>query len=125
MSEPELQALLLAGRFEVRGSCAYTLRLAAGLQQRGIAARIVTPDARQVDAPARVRLGIQELRRLDTPLWGEIAARFLLRDLRREPPHLIHVQSQRVARFGAWLARRLDRPYILTIHKHLDEGARL
>src|SRR5258708_5193511 len=125
MSESELQVLLLAGRFEVRGSCAYTLRLATALGQRGIEARIVTPDARQVDARIRSRLKIQEIRRLDTPVWGELVARFLLSEARRDLPHLIHVQSQRAARYGRWLARRLERPYVLTIHEHLPEGAEL
>jgi glycosyltransferase involved in cell wall biosynthesis len=125
MPESELDVLLLAGRFEVRGSCAYTLRLAAGLARQKIAARVITPDARLVDARVRGRLKIQEIRRLDTPVWGEVVARFLLNETRRELPHLIHVQSQRALRYGSWLARRLDRPYLLTIHKHLEEGATL
>jgi glycosyltransferase involved in cell wall biosynthesis len=125
MSESELHVLLLAGRFEVRGSCAYSLRLAAGLGQQGVEARVITPDARQVDPRVRSRLKIQELRRLDMPVWGELVARFLLSETRRELPHLIHLQSQRAARYGSWLARRLERPYVLTVHEHLPEGARL
>src|SRR5216110_385858 len=114
MSQSELQALLLAGRFEVRGSCAYTLRLAGGLEQQGVAAQVVTPDARLVDARLRTRLKVRERRRLDLPAWGEVPARLLLRELRRDPPHLIHVQSLRMARFGSWLARRLGRPWLIT-----------
>jgi glycosyltransferase involved in cell wall biosynthesis len=125
MSEPELEVLLLAGRFEVRGSCAYTLRLASGLARSRIAARVVTPDARLVDGRVRERLQIQEIRRLDTPVWGELVARFLLNETRRDLPNLIHVQSQRALRYGSWLARRLERPYVLTIHKHLEDGAHL
>src|SRR5437763_370835 len=125
MSESELQVLLLAGRFEVRGSCSYTLRLAAGLEKEGISTTIVSPDARLVDARVKERLRIYEFRRLDTPIWGELVARFLLSHARHELPHLIHVQSQRALRHGSWLARRLQRPYVLTMHEHLEDGAKL
>src|SRR5438552_6944920 len=122
---PQLEVLLLAGRFEVRGSCAYTLRLAPRLGEQGISARLITPDARLVDAPLRSRLKIQEFRRLNTPLWGELVLRFLLNDVRREPPQLIHVQSRRALAHGNWHARRLDRPFVLTMHEHLGPGSRI
>jgi glycosyltransferase involved in cell wall biosynthesis len=125
MSEFDLQVLLLAGRFEVRGSCAYTLRLAAGLEKQNIAARIVTPDARLVESRVRGRLRIAEVRRLGTPVWGQLADRFLLSEARREPPHVIHIQTLRAHRYGSGLARRLGRPYVLTVHKHPDENAAL
>src|SRR5260221_4232001 len=123
MSEAEFQVLLLAGRFEVRGSCAYTLRLAAGLGQQGIAARVITPDARLVDPKSRARLKIQEFPRLNTPFWDELVQRVLFYRLRREPPDLIHIQSQRILKQGDWLARKLKRPYVLTMHEHLARGA--
>jgi glycosyltransferase involved in cell wall biosynthesis len=125
MSDSELEVLLLAGRFEVRGSCAYTLRLAGGLAQQGISARVVSPDARLVNAPLRERLHVDEFRRLDTPIVGEFARRLVLRDARRQMPQLLHVQSHRAARLGIWLSRRLQRPYVLTMHEHLEDGARL
>jgi len=125
MSEFDLQVLLLAGRFEVRGSCAYTLRLAEGLEKERVAARIVTPDARLVDSRVRGRVKIEEVRRLGTPVWGELAGRFLLNEVRDEPPHVVHIQSIRALRYGSRLARRLGRPYVITIHKHPDEGAKL
>src|SRR5262245_17254909 len=123
MSEFDLQVLLLAGRFEVRGSCAYTLRLAAGLEKERIAAHIVTPDARLVDSRLRGQLKIEEVRRLGTPVWGQMAGRFLLHEARRDPPHVIHIQTLRAQRYGSGLARRLGRPYVLTVHKHPDENA--
>jgi len=125
MSEAEFEVLLLAGRFEVRGSCAYTLRLAAGLGEQGISARVITPDARLVDAPCRAQLKIQEFPRLNTPLWDEMVQRTLLHELRSQAPHLIHIQSQRILKQGDWLARKLKRPYVLTMHEHLARGARL
>jgi glycosyltransferase involved in cell wall biosynthesis len=124
MSEFDLQVLLLAGRFEVRGSCAYTLRLAEGLEKERVAARIVTPDARLVDSRVRRRVQIEEVRRLGTPVWGKLAGRFLLNEVRENPPHVIHIQSIRALRYGSRLARRLGRPYVLTVHKHVDDGTR-
>src|SRR5579872_6293008 len=122
-AEAEFEVLLLSGRVEVRGSCAYTLRLAAGLGEQGISAHVVTPDARLVDARSRTQLRIQEVPRLDFPLWGELVQRTLLHELRSAPPHLIHIQSQRVLKQGEWLARRLKRPYVLTMHEHLSPRA--
>ncbi len=123
MSEAEFEVLLLAGRFEVRGSCAYTLRLAAGLAEQRISALVITPDARLVDAQTRAQLRIQEVPRLDTPLWGELVQRALWRELRVQPPHLIHIQSHRIIEQGEWLARKLKRPYVLTMHEHLAPKA--
>jgi glycosyltransferase involved in cell wall biosynthesis len=125
MSEVEFDVLLLAGRFEVRGSCAYTLRLAAGLGLHGISARVITPNARLVEMPCRSQLRIQEFPRLNTPVWDELVQRALLHHLRRDPPRLIHIQSQRILKQGAWLARRLKRPYVLTMHEHLARQTRL
>jgi glycosyltransferase involved in cell wall biosynthesis len=119
MSEAEFEVLLLAGRFEARGSCAYTLRLAAGLGEQGISARVITPDARLVDASSRAKVNIQELPRLNTPVWDKLVQRALLHQLRRRTPHLIHIQSQRILKQGNWLARKLKRPYVLTMHDHL------
>ncbi len=123
MPEAEFEVLLLAGRVEVRGSSAYTLRLAAGLGGQGIAARVVTPDARLVDARSRSQLIIQEVPRLDTPVWGELVQRNLLNALYAAPPSLIHIQSQRVLKLGEWLARKLKRPFVLTLHRHLPQRA--
>lgn len=119
MSESEIQVLLLAGRFEVRGSSTYTLRLAAGLRQQGIAAMIVTPDARLIDATCRSQIQIREFPRLDAPPWSWLVKRLVLRELRAQPPRLIHIQSHRVHATGRWLARQIDCPYVLTVHEHL------
>ena len=119
MSEPEFDVLLLAGRFEVRGSCAYTLRLAAGMESLGISAQVITPDARLVDAQSCSQLRIQEFPRLNTPVWDNFVQQALFRELRDQPPDLIHIQSQRILKQGNWLARKLKRPYVLTMHEHL------
>lgn len=114
--------LLLAGRFEVRGRSTYTLRLARGLPEFGIAPRIITPNATAVDESMRRELRIRTCRRLDKPVLSHVVLSWLYGQLAADPPKLIHVQTRRMLRQGTWLARRLQRPMILTIHDYL--GAR-
>src|SRR6185436_12350851 len=126
MSETEaLEVLLLAGPMEVRGRCAYTMRLAQRLADCDISALLVSSDLRRVDAPTRARLHCREYRHLETPLVGCAVRWALLRDLKRSPPALIHIQSRRALALGSWLARRLERPFVLTIHDYPSPYERL
>lgn len=126
MSESdELEVLLLAGRMEIRGSCTYTLRLAQRLADCRIAATLISPDLQQIDAETRSKLKAREYRRTEAPVWGCIVRGRLLHDLRECPPALIHIQTRRAHALGIWVARRLQRPYVLTIHAHLLPHERL
>ena len=124
MSEVEPSVLLIAGRFSVRGSCAYTLRLAEHLPQRGIRIGVVCPDAQMVDRERRRELHIDQLSQLDWPVWGHVVRVLLLRQLAQDPPDLIHIQSRSALLPGMWLARRLQRPFLLTIHDYLQPNER-
>ena len=112
--------LLLSGRFQVRGSCTYTLRLAKHLPDSGIGPLVVCPNARLVEAKQRRELGIREYPYLDVPFYNRLILHRVVHDLGAQIPDLIHVQSRRVLRQGKWLARRLNRPYILTVHDYLS-----
>ncbi|MBI3866701.1 MAG: glycosyltransferase family 4 protein [Planctomycetia bacterium] len=125
MSDAEPRVLLLAGRFEVRGSSAYTLRLATGLPRHAYAPHVITPDAGALDAAGTAQLSMREFSQLANPVLGGIAKYFLLRELLRDPPQLIHVQSHHVLRLGRWLARRMNLPYVLTVHEHVASHSRL
>jgi glycosyltransferase involved in cell wall biosynthesis len=126
MSETEeLNVLLVAGRMEIRGSCTYTLRLARRLPDCGIAATLVSSDTQQIDDETRAAIKYQEYRRIDAPLWGCLVRSCLLRDLRERPPALLHIQSPRALALGSWLARRLEKPFVLTVHHHLVPRERL
>jgi glycosyltransferase involved in cell wall biosynthesis len=118
MSDAEFDVVLLAGRFEVRGSSAYSIRLAAGLPEHGITGRIVTSDARLVSPAHKKSLAIREFSRLQTPMWACVMRYFVLRELRANSQQLVHIQSHRVLNLGRWLARRLKLPYVVTIHEH-------
>ena len=124
MSEIEPSILLFAGRFTVRGSCSYSLRLAEHLPMQGMRSVIVCPDARRVEPERRRELQIREFSHLQLPIWGCVVVRMMLRQLKLEPPDLIHIQSRNVAQQGMWLARELKRPYVLTVHDYLQASER-
>lgn len=124
-TDAPLRVLLFAGRFEVRGSSAYTLRLAAGLSAAGVEATIVTPSARLVEPERRARLSIREYPNIGFPLWGRVVMSMMLHDLEDDPPDLIHVQSRNVLYYGQWLARQLERPLVITVHDYLQPRERL
>jgi glycosyltransferase involved in cell wall biosynthesis len=125
MDEPSLKILLVASGFEVRGTSAYTLRLAEGLNACGIETTLVTPDARLVEPGRRQRLAISVYSGLNVPVWGQFVRRSILRDLANNPPDLIHVQSWSAYRCGAWLARRLRKPLVLSVHNYLPPHAKV
>lgn len=125
MSDIEPSILLFAGRFSVRGSCAYTLRLAEHLPQRGFRTTVVCPDAHKVDRERRRELNIREFPHLHWPIWGEVVRQFLLRQLHADPPDLIHAQSRSVLAPAMSLARSLQCPFVLTVHDYLQPNERL
>lgn len=124
-SETPPRVLLLSGKFQVRGSCAYTLRLARHLPQSGIRTVVVCPTARLVERGQRNELGIREYPYLDVPFYNRLILQRVVYDLGSDIPDLIHVQSRRVLRQGKWLARRLRRPYVLTVHDYLSPQERV
>lgn len=121
--EPKI--LLLAGRFSLRGSCAYTLRLAEALPDEQFRIAVACPDAQMVEAETRRQLGIWEFPYLQVPVWGRVVLSLMARTLAANPPDLIHVQIRNAASQGAWLARRLQRPYVLTVHDYMQPRQRL
>ena len=125
MSEVETFILLFAGRFSVRGSCAYTLRLAENLPQRELRTVVVCPDASKVDRERQGELQIREFPNLHWPIWGAVVRRLMLRQFQADPPDLIHVQSRSALTQATWFARRLQRPFVLTVHDYLQPNERL
>jgi len=125
MSDPQLNVLLLADRFEVRGSSTYTLRLARNLGEYGVRASVVSPDVQLVETDQRDPLSIAEYTHFCIPLWGRVVMRTLLNDLKDDPPDLIHVQSRSMLSYGTRLARRLGRPLVMTVHDYLGPHERM
>lgn len=119
MLEPPLNVLLLAGRFEMRGSSVYTLRLARNLSTQGVCPSLICADARRLDEAHRSGLPLKEYPNLVTPLVNRLSVELIVRESRTAPPDLIHVQSRSVLRQGMQLSRRLGRPYVATMHDFL------
>jgi glycosyltransferase involved in cell wall biosynthesis len=109
----------------VRGSCSYSLRLAEHLPTSGFRCSVVCPDARVVEPDRRRELQIRELHHVQMPIWGKVVMRLMYRQLRQDPPDVIHIQSRAASRQGIWLARRFERPYVLTVHDYLRPRERL
>jgi glycosyltransferase involved in cell wall biosynthesis len=119
MHEPELNVLLLAGRFEVRGSSRQTISLARRLPEFGIHPEIICIDAQLIPPAQREGLSLRELPHLRSPVFGWAARHWLARELEERAPDIIHVQQRGLLPTGRWLARRLERPYVLSIHDYL------
>lgn len=123
MSKPLV--LLLAGTFSLRGTSAYTLRLAEHLPQHEIRTKVVCPCARMVEEDKRKTLSISEYPHLLTPIWGAVVRGWLRKDLLDDPPALIHIQSRQMLSLGTWLAKRLSVPFVLTMQDFLQPKERL
>lgn len=125
MNDSPLKVLLLASRFEVRGSSSYTLRLVQRLKDHNVTATVVCSDARAVDPERRAALAIEEYAHLTMPFWGRLVLELMRRNLSLDVPDLLHVQSCNMLSRGAWLARRLRCPLVLTVHDCLGARERL
>lgn len=124
-AEPSVDVLLFAGPFEVRGTSAYTLRLAQYAKNYGIQTQVVSPDTRRVNPEMRSTLDILEYRNLGVPLLGQFIIRMLKQELQKKPPDLIHIQSRHVLLQGQWLARHIKRPFLLTVNDYLQSDEKL
>ena len=122
---PNPLVLLLAGTFSLRGTSAYTLRLAEHLSKHEFRAKVVCPCARMVETDKRVELSIAEYPHLLTPIWGRVIQHWLRKDLLDDPPALVHIQSRKLLPLGTWLARRLGCPFVVTVHDFLQPRERL
>jgi glycosyltransferase involved in cell wall biosynthesis len=117
--------LLFAGRFFLRGSSAYTLRLAEHLPEEEFRVIVTCPNAGSVEPMLRKQLGIREFPFMQAPVWGRVVREMMYRELAADPPDLIHIQSRNAIPQGLWLARRLKRPVILTVHDYMQPRERL
>jgi len=124
-ADTPIDVLLFAGPFEVRGTSAYTLRLAQYMSEYGIKTRVVCPDATKVDPGMRSKLDLLEFRNLNVPFLGQIVLRLVLKELQKHPPSLIHIQSRHVLPQGQWLARKIKRPFLLTVNDYLQSDEKL
>lgn len=133
-----LDVLVVAGRFEVRGSSTQTLNIAESFrpvsQSNGedtpppaVRARVLCVNASRLSRTARQSVRIEEIGPLAWPVIGSLARRYLLAGVIESPPELIHIQGTTMHGLGRWLARRARRPYVVTLHRQITprDGFRL
>ena len=141
MEDRPFRVLLVAGRFEVRGSSKQTLDLATFLPRwtgevadgeparldfpRPVETRVACLSAGRLSGHRTEGLDILEVGPVRWPLVGLPLRRYLLSGVLRDPPDLIHVQGQGMHDLGRWIARRARRPYVVTLHREPTPRDRL
>jgi len=120
ISDP-LDVLLLVGAVQLRGSSSRAFSLADQLLARRYDVSLVVnqspPEASRRFQKAQVRVSPY----LNVSLLGRLARRFLASDLKEQPPDLIDIQHRSLHGVGSWLARRIKRPYLVTVHDFLRD----
>jgi len=123
-SPERLDVLLLLGSVQLRGSSNRALALADRLLGRKIGLKIVSTEPVREFSPAWGKVERRVSRYLHFSLLGRVACRFLATDLQKTPPDLIDIQHRSLHAAGSWLARRLERPYVVTVHDYLRDRER-
>jgi glycosyltransferase involved in cell wall biosynthesis len=120
-----LSVLLVAPRLEARGSSSYAMRLFRQLPARGIDLHVVSSEPRPPALGPSPDLRWTRFPQLHNPLLGRLVLTLFLRELRRNPPDLIHAPTRRMLPLATILGRALRVPVIATAHHHLAPGDRV
>ena len=123
MPESVQRVLLLDAELSFRGSSLLTLRLARGLEKREIDTALLCTAVGPLEDSLLHGVRLHCITGYAVPLWGQVVMRTLCRDMKREPPDLIHVQDVRLMSQAGWLAERLKRPILLTINDQSEAAA--
>lgn len=118
-----LDVLMLLGTVQLRGSSSRSVTLIRHLAQKKFHLRIVSSQSVPLGHELRFT-EVRTSRYLNVSGAGRIARRLLASDLRNTPPDLIDIQHRSMHAAGSWLARKLERPYIVTVHDYLRDRER-
>ncbi|SFI04744.1 glycosyltransferase family 4 protein [Planctomicrobium piriforme] len=119
-----LDVLLMLGTSQLRGSSARALALAERLPAQRIALRVLTTEPIRGLKKRLKKADLRTSRYLNWPVLGPLARQFLATDFKAHPPEIIDIQHRSLHPVGAWLARRLSVPYVVTMHDYLRERER-
>ena len=119
MSESVERVLLLSGELTFRGASILTMRLAKGLESRGIEAIVLCTRTQSLDQELTRGVRIIRVPGYTVPVWGRVVGRTVLKQLEDQPPDIIHVQGPQMLAQALWLGRTLNRPVVLTL---TDQG---
>jgi glycosyltransferase involved in cell wall biosynthesis len=120
-----LDVLMLLGGYQLRGSSSRAMALAERLPLHRIALKIISSEPIRAPLSRLKHVELKTFRSFNWPVVGAIGRRFLAADLRTSVPDVIDIQHRSLLPLGAWLARRMNCPYVLTIHDYLRERERL
>lgn len=118
-----LDVLMLLGTVQLRGSSSRSLTLIRHLAERKFHLRIVSSQPVPLGQDLKF-IEVRVSRYLNVSGAGRIARRLLAGDLQNAPPELIDIQHRSMHAAGSWLARRLQRPYLVTVHDYLRDRER-
>ncbi len=118
MSDVPARILLMAGDLSFRGSSILALRLARGLQDRGIDAVMVCTQIGQINRSFVEGISVHELPGYLLPVWSRIVRRSVLRNLVEQPPDVIHVLAPDLLSQAIWLGNQLSCPVVVGISDH-------
>lgn len=115
--------LLMTADLSFRGSSILALRLARGLQDRGVDTVMLCARIGHMDRSLLEGLQVHELPGYLLPVWGRIVRRSVLRNLEKQPPDVIHLLSPELLPQAIWLGSQLSCPVVLRINDHADAAA--
>lgn len=115
MSEPVQRVLFLTHELSFRGSSILLLRLAQGLEARGVDTIVLCTRRQKLDADLTEGVRVFRVPGYTVPGWGRVVRRTILRNLSEQPPDVIHVHGPRMLSQGLWLGRTLDCPVVITL----------
>lgn len=123
MSETLQRILLLDSELSFRGSSLLTLRLARGLERREFDTALICTRCEGLDESLLSGVRMHVIPGYNIPIWGHLVLRTLYRDLKDQRPDVIHLQDPRLLPQAARLARKLQRPMIVSLSDHAEATA--
>ncbi len=123
MAESLQRILLLDAEMTFRGSSLLTLRLARGLEKRELDTALVCTSCVGLDESLLRGVRLHTIQGYNIPVWGHIVLRTLYRDLKEQRPDVIHLQDSRLLSQGVRLARKLNRPLIVSLGDQTEAAA--
>lgn len=123
MADSLQRILLLDAEMSFRGSSLLTLRLAHGLEKREFDTALVCTSCEGLNESLLQGVRLHTIQGYNVPVWGHLVLRTLYRDLKEQRPDVIHLQDSRLLPQGIRLARKLNRPLIVSLGDQTDAAS--
>lgn len=123
MADSLQRILLLDAEMSFRGSSLLTLRLAHGLEKREFDTALVCTSCEGLNESLLHGVRMHTIQGYNVPVWGHLVLRTLYRDLKEQRPDVIHLQDSRLLPQGIRLARKLNRPLVVSLGDQTDAAS--